>query len=202
MGDPELNVDAGQRPDTTGEPGSPEGEAPSALAGEMAELAAQLKEHHARAAARERVIDNLHAEVERLRAGERSSALRPVVTDLQNLRGELLSQAASLPSEITTQFVADLLESFALSAELALERCGIHPLRPEPGQVFSPREHRAVTSVPAPERSQHGTIAAVASEGYLDTTTERVTAPARVHVYRHVENSPANDEPEGGTTDA
>lgn len=202
MGDLEMDVDAGQDPDLTGGSDSRAEGVPSGATSAVAELVEQMKEHHARAAARERVIDNLHAEVERLRAGERSSALRPVVVDLQNLRSDLLAQAAALPSEVSGKSVADLLESFALSAELALQRCGVRPVRPEPGQVFSPREHRAVKFVPAAEPGRDGRIAAVACEGYLDTTTERVTAPARVHVYRQPEHAPTTYQHEGGTTDA
>ncbi|MGW1681165.1 nucleotide exchange factor GrpE [Saccharopolyspora sp. NPDC002376] len=163
------------------------------IAGAVSELTEQLRQHHDRAAARERVIDKLHAEVERLRAGEQNLLLRPITTDLQNLRKDLLHQARTLPPELTRQQVADLLESFALSAEQALERCGSAPIRPEVGAEFSAREHRAVKTLPAEEPEQHERIALVVSDGYLDTTTDRVTVPARVHVYRWsatTENSP------------
>jgi molecular chaperone GrpE (heat shock protein) len=187
--------------EATAEPtGSPEQVDPPAESGEelpdappdpVAELAAavaalteQVREHHDRAAARERVIDKLHAEVERLRTGEQNLVLRPITTDLQNLRKDLLHQARTLPAELGRQQVADLLESFALSAEQALERCGSAPIHPAVGAEFSAREHRAVKVLPAEDPAQHERVAAVVSDGYLDTTTDRVTVPARVHVYR------------------
>ncbi|MGP4021377.1 nucleotide exchange factor GrpE [Saccharopolyspora sp. 5N708] len=165
------------------------------LAAAVAGLTEQVRQHHDRAAARERVIDKLHAEVERLRAGEQNLVLRPITTDLQNLRKDLLHQARTLPAELDRQQVADLLESFALSAEQALERCGSVPIQPAVGAEFSAREHRAIRVLPADDPAQHERIAVVVSDGYLDTSTDRVTVPARVHVYRwSAETAPTTDQ--------
>lgn len=171
------------------------------LTGAVSALAEQIREHHERAAARERVIDKLHAEVERLRTGEQNLLLRPITTDLQNLRKDLLHQARALPPEPTREQVADLLESFALSAEQALERCGSAPIRPEVGAEFSAREHRAVKILPAEDPDQHERIALVVSDGYLDTTTDRVTVPARVHVHRWSETTGNSPRAEGMNAD-
>ncbi len=156
----------------------------AALAGSVGELAEQVRAHHTRAQARERVIDQLHAEIERLRAGEHSLLLRPIVTDLQRLRTDLLHQAATLSPKIDQRQAAALLESFALSVELTLERCGSTPIRPSVDAKFSAREHRAVKLITASSPDQDGTVAQVVAEGYLDTGTDRVTVPARVHVRR------------------
>jgi molecular chaperone GrpE len=156
----------------------------AALTDAVAGLAKEVNAHHARAAARERVIDNLHAEVERLRVGERNLALRPITTDLQRLRTDLLRQAAELPADIGRAQVADLLESFALTVEQTLERCGVVPIRPEPGAEFAARQHRAVKVIATTDPSQDGTIAEIRADGYLDTATDRVTDPARVVVWQ------------------
>jgi molecular chaperone GrpE len=160
------------------------------LTAQVARLADQLAASNARAQARERVIDHLHAEVERLRVGEQALLLRPVVTDLQTLRRDLLRQAETLPERIDSAQVSALLASFALSAEQALERCGVVPVRPSAGDAYAARQHTAVKILDAATESQHETIAEVLSEGYLDTTTDRVTTPARVAVWRW---NPAGD---------
>lgn len=185
----------GEQPEESAEPLPDAPPGPVAqLAEAVAALTEQVREHHERAAARERVIDKLHAEVERLRAGEQNLVLRPITKDLQNLRKDLLHQARLLPAEVGRQQVVDLLESFALSAEQALERCGSAPIRPEIGAEFAPREHRAIKVLPADDPAQHERIAVVVSDGYLDTTTDRVTVPARVHVYRwSAETAPATE---------
>ncbi|MET9227619.1 nucleotide exchange factor GrpE [Lentzea sp. NPDC003310] len=161
-----------------------------AITGDLAE---QARAHHVRAAAREKVIEDLHEEVQRLRAGERALVLKPVVVDLQTLRNDLVHQARTVPGEMSARQVADLLESFALSVEQALERCGSTPVRPEPGTPFAARDHRAVKVVAAEHRDEDSTIAEVVADGYYDANLDRVTAPARVVVRRWT-------EPAAGTT--
>src|SRR5262249_32360558 len=77
-----------------------ESPAEPSLAQTLAELAEQVRANNARAEARERVIDWLRKEVEQLKRGENSVLLRPVVTDLQHLRSDLLRQARTLPADI------------------------------------------------------------------------------------------------------
>ena len=166
------------------EQADPEPDPVAALTDAVAELAKEINAHHARAAARERVIDNLHAEVERLRVGERNLALRPITTDLQRLRTDLLRQAGELPAGIGRTQVAHLLESFALTAEQTLERCGVVPIRPEPGTGFAARQHRAIKVLSTTNPAEDGKIAEVRADGYLDTATDRVTDPARVVVWQ------------------
>ncbi|MFB9928074.1 nucleotide exchange factor GrpE [Amycolatopsis halotolerans] len=170
------------------------------LTGAVRALTEQVQAHHARAEARERVIDQLHAEVQRLRAGEQEIVLRPVVTDLQNLRTDLLRQSRTLPPDVGRDQIAGLLESFALTAELALERCGIVPVRPEIGAAFSAREHKAIKAVEAVHADEDGTIAEIVADGYQDIRTERILAAARVHVRRWTE--PADEHQPEGSTDA
>jgi molecular chaperone GrpE (heat shock protein) len=86
--------------------------------------------------------------------------------------------------------VVRLLESFALDVELALERCGIAPVRPEAGERFSGREHRAVKVVEAAGAEEDGTIVDVLADGYQDVATGRLTAPAKVCVRRWTEPAP------------
>jgi hypothetical protein len=162
----------------------------AALTAAVSEMADQLRAHHARAQARERVIDHLHDEVQRLKASERSLSLLPVVTDLQHLRTDLLRQARNLPDQVSRAQAAELLESFALSVELTMERCGVVPIRPEVGAGFSAREHRAVKVVATNSHDLHERIAQVVADGYQDLTTQRVTVPARVNVWRW---EPASD---------
>ncbi|ANZ41299.1 nucleotide exchange factor GrpE [Lentzea guizhouensis] len=163
-----------------------------AITGELVE---QTRAHHVRAAAREKVIDNLHEEVQRLRVGEQALLLRPLVVDLQTLRNDLLRQARTVPEQLSARQAADLLESFALSVEQTLERCGCTPVRPEPGTPFSARDHRAVKVVAAASAEEDSTIAEVVADGYHDANLGRVTSPARVHV-RKWPGAAAEDPPE------
>lgn len=169
----------------------------TALGGRLAELAAELAavrqvlatldEH---AAVRDRAFDRLHEDLERLWSGERHQAVRPLLTDLQRLRDDLLRQAVALPADVTSAQVAALLESFAYDIEQTLARGGIEVLHPEVGSPFDPSRQRAAEAVPAMRAELEGTVAAVLSDGYLDTTVDRALTSAIVRVYRHVQPIP------------
>jgi molecular chaperone GrpE (heat shock protein) len=172
------------------------GERLDGLQAALDRLQGDLRSAQEGAALREQVISRLHEENERLRAGERHLLMLPVQADLQRLRNDLLRQAATLPEVFGGAKAADLLASFAVSVELALERCGIAVLRPEPGVPFDPARHRAVDAVPATSPEQDATVADVLADGYIDTVLERVVTPAAVKVHRWwVESTPPTTAP-------
>jgi molecular chaperone GrpE len=170
--------------ETTAEP------APDPVAAALERMGTELAQGNTRAAARERVIERLHEENQVLRAGERQSLLRPVVTDLYRLRDDLLKQAAGLPPDFGAERAAALLISYAQTVELALERTGVLAVRPTVGDPFDAGTHRASGVVPAAGPDADATVAEVLSDGYRDTVTERVLVPAAVRVARW---SPAPD---------
>jgi molecular chaperone GrpE (heat shock protein) len=151
----------------------------------VAALEAQATREHDRAQAREAVIDRLHVEAERLRAGEARSVLRPVVTDLRRLRDDLLTQARSVPDPMTSAEVIVLLKSYADSVLLILERCGVVVVRPQERTGFDPRQHQVSGIAETAERDLDGTVASIVSDGYVEADTGRPVAPTQVIVYRH-----------------
>lgn len=182
----------------------------------LAEIRQLLRSYDERAAARERVIDRLHEENQALRAGERQLLLRPVLTDLQRLRNELLRQARSLsgssadppdepsgspPGHLPADRAADLLRSFADSLELTLDRCGVSPVRAVVGEAFDPRRHRATQVRPTDDPALDGTVAAALEDGYHDVPADRPTAAAEVCVLRVVGGTTYPPDPRTGGED-
>ena len=163
----------------------------SELRATIGELAAQAAREHDRARAREQVIDRLHADVQQARAGEARELLRPAVTDLRRLRDDLCAQARSVPEMMARAEVAVLLESYADSVVLILERCGIIVVRPEPLTAFDPRRQQASGVAETSDPELDGAIASVVSDGYAEEATGRQVAPARVMVYRRGDASAA-----------
>jgi molecular chaperone GrpE (heat shock protein) len=159
----------------------------------LAELESKVAREHDRAQAREAVIDRLHEEVERLRAGEARALLRPMVTDLRRLRDDLLAQARSVPETMTRGEVTALLESYADSVVLILERCGIVAVRPEPYARFDPRQQQASGLAETGERDLDSTVASIVSDGYAEADSGLPVAPARVIVYRHADGASRDD---------
>jgi molecular chaperone GrpE len=165
----------------------------SELRASLAALESRAAQEHDRAQAREAVIDRLHAEVERLRAGEVRAILRPAATDLRRLRDDLLTQACSVPETMTGGEVIALLESYADSVALILERCGIVTVKPAKDTRFDPRQQQVTGIAETGDRSLDGLVAAVVGDGYAEADGGRPVAPARVVVYRHAGDGPPGE---------
>jgi molecular chaperone GrpE len=169
------------------------------LGASLRELTSQVAREHDRAQARETVIDRLHAEAERLRAGEARTLLLPAVTDLRRLRDDLTTQARSVPDGMTRGEVGALLESYADSVALILERCGVVSMRPAAGKArFEPHQQQAVGVVGTDRADLDGIVANVVSDGYVEVSSKRLVAPARVTVYKATPDQHAmDDRPDG-----
>ncbi|MDG4818308.1 nucleotide exchange factor GrpE [Micromonospora sp. WMMD956] len=167
-----------------GEPGESAADRLWEIGAALAAIQHELARQNERAAARERVIDRLHEENLRLRSGEYRSVTRPLVTDLQSLRNDLLRQAATLRDPVTVPTVAELLGSFAYSIELTLERAGVQVLRATAGTPFEPGSHRVARVVCTDDPARDGTVAEPLADGYRDVVSDRVLLPASVVVCR------------------
>ena len=160
----------------------------------LAGLESQAARDHDRAQAREAVIDRLHEEVARLRAGEARALLRPAVTDLRRLRDDLLIQARSVPETMTRDEVTALLESYADSVVLILERCGIVAVRPATDTKFDPRQQQVSGIAETGQPDLDGMVAGIVSDGYAEADGGLPVAPARVIVYRHADSATRDDQ--------
>jgi molecular chaperone GrpE len=153
------------------------------ISGDVERLAVSAEHYHARAGQRESVIDHLHAEVERLRRGERRGLLRPLLVEICRLRNDILRQAEDLPADFDADRTRVLLRSYAESIELALEDSGVVTFEPEEGERFEPRLHRRVGGEATGDRELAGHVAQVRRSGYLDVETKSPVAPAEVVLF-------------------
>jgi molecular chaperone GrpE (heat shock protein) len=161
---------------------------------DLVKIAQRMATESDRAAARERVIDRQHEDIERLRGVERAGLMRPVVTDLCRLRNALLLQASTRPETMTGAQVTDLLASFADMVEQALERCGVAVLALEPGCPFVAGRHQVARSVIATDPALDGRVAEILQDGYAEVDGGRIVAPARVAVHRAAPAAPPPTE--------
>jgi molecular chaperone GrpE (heat shock protein) len=151
---------------------------------ELTELVRAMEESNRISAERERVIDRLYEENQRLRAGELQQALMPVLRDLMRLFDDLqktvtaYSGGASLdPGQALREW-----EYYRDSALDILFRQGVEPCAVNEGTSFDPREHRACGTVTTSEQSQDRTIARVIRAGFRSEA--RIIRTADVEVYR------------------
>ena len=121
------------------------------------------------------------------------------MTDLRRLRDDLLSQARSVPEAMTRGEVGALLESYADSVALILERCGVVAVRPVPDTRFDSRQQQVSGVAVTGQPELDGTVASIVSDGYADADTGLPVAPARVIVYRHASPMTRRVTGDGGT---
>lgn len=146
-------------------------------------LVTETEKHHQRAKHRESVIDTLHAELEKLRTGDRRGVVRPLLASLARLRDDMLKQAASLPDEFDAAKAQKLLHSFADSIEITLGDFGVDIYTPELGGEYDPRCHKVVSSAPTADPALVRRIADVRKDGYQDIEVGSPLTPAEVIVY-------------------
>lgn len=161
---------------------------PVALA--LAALEQRVTEHQRLLERQTEVASNLHAENQRLRAGELRQAQSALVTSVLRVLDDVAQMAQTAKSPESGQDLALVAEALTD----ALERNGIVATPVEPGAPFDARAHRIAFVEPTPEATADRTVARVVRPGFswADGSVVRL---ADVAVYRHTPVSqPARPE--------
>ncbi|MEI9975280.1 MAG: nucleotide exchange factor GrpE [Ignavibacteriota bacterium] len=151
---------------------------------ELSELARAMEESNRISAERERVIDKLYEDNQRLRAGELQQALMPVLRDLMRLYDDL-NKTATAYSGRTSIDPGEVLREWEYYRDSILDilyRQGVEPCATTEGSSFDPREHRACGTVSTNEHHRDRTIARVIRVGFR--TEARILRTPDVEVYR------------------
>lgn len=133
---------------------------------EMVRLTRRADEH----------VAELHAENQRLRAGELASVTRPMIQDVVRLHDEVaqLASASHPAARDDLQLVGSrLLDTLA--------RWGLSPFAPEVGDVLDTSRHHGVGRVPSAD-GEPGTVATVRRPGFAHDDG-RTFRPAEVEVF-------------------
>jgi molecular chaperone GrpE (heat shock protein) len=155
----------------------------SGLASRLSQVEAQLAGFHQRAAHREAVIDQLHAENQLLKTGLSRVVLEPVVTDLIRLHDQLSREARRQANDGQD---AKLAWSFTDEVARVLERCGIDMYTAAPGELFDPIRHNPADVLDSSDETLHNTVAEVTAAGFIDRGTGRVRRPLQARFYRYL----------------
>lgn len=154
------------------------------LAERMDELTATLAEANRISRERERIIDRLHDENQKMRSGEVQQMIDPVLRDLVRLYDELIRTTDSY-AQRNEALMQEVLRDWRFFAEMVadiLYRQGIERMETKAGDPFDPMQHRACAAVPAPEQARDRTIARLVRTGFCGPA--RVLRPADVEVFR------------------
>jgi molecular chaperone GrpE (heat shock protein) len=134
----------------------------------------------------ERVIASLHGENQTLRAGEMRDALMPVWRDLVRLYDDL-QQTLDIYKTAGELRCAEVTQDWQLyrdSVADLLYRQGVDRCEATHGDIFDPKQHRAVVAIPTGDPAHDRRIARVVRVGFR--VGERIVRPIETEVYRLV----------------
>jgi molecular chaperone GrpE len=158
----------------------------------LGELQSSVDRESRAEAAREKVIDRLHAELQDYKQDLLLNTLRPVFIDLIQLHddiGKVAIPPAEAPGEAADEARkwVSLLEGFQKGIEDILYRQGVEPFEVEE-ETFDPRRQRAVAPVPTGDESLNKKVAARLRKGFR--AGDRVIRPEIVSVYAFKKEAP------------
>nr|WP_238429369.1 hypothetical protein [Frankia nepalensis] len=162
-------------------PGLAVGQQPPGVSGDLAEeLAAmarrldeltRLRRHDVE------LVDRLHEENTRLRQGELTEAMGPLLRGLIRLHDQMSSLGADDPQSVAGILRKQLLQVLDISAD-------VRPYIAVPGSPFDPARHLALRGVGTDEPGRDRTIARGVRPGFVRGQST-VLRPAEAEVYRH-----------------
>ena len=133
----------------------------------------------------EKIVDQMHHELQKHREGLYAQLVRPILLDVIQVRDSIRRMAAVY------------LERPAGQQDI-LERNEVEVYDTAPGEPFAPLRQRVVKKVPTGEEELHGKVAASLSDGY--SYNGRTLSPEKVAVYTYekpVQETEKSEKSEG-----
>jgi molecular chaperone GrpE len=151
----------------------------------LEQLTNLVNEGNAAAERREEIVNKLHQENQRLRAGEIRDAVEPVLRDLIRLYDDLERSARAWSAKPGFERPATDFGIFADLAADILARYGVERFTADPGTPFQNKEQRVIKAVASARPEDNGKIESVLHSGFR--SGDRIIRSLEVQVYRYVE---------------
>jgi molecular chaperone GrpE (heat shock protein) len=162
----------------------------------------RLEESQRLLARQSEIASSLHAENQRLKAGELRGALLPLVRDILRVHDDLKQ---IIRAELDAGADPETMQRDPLHIGVeqivdALARNGIERTPVDAGDAFDPRLHKVVAVAAAESADAHRTVADVLKSGFAWDDGAPIRA-ADVRVFKHTP-APVADEPAAPASDA
>ena len=174
---------------------APQFEALTALVKELKAENAELKTLVGFRDRLEESVRDMHKELETYKGGFYEKITKPYLKALLELHTRFADVANHFENvDLSTCDVREtydrLLGQFKNSVQAIADRVyndfGIDYFEPEVGQLYDPRQHKAMRVVNTDDPEKHRVIIKVLAGGFKDVDTEKVISTARVETYSYV----------------
>lgn len=133
----------------------------------------------------------MHEELVQLRNGLADDLKKPLLMGMIQIYDrleDLVKANSSLPeSEISAIKVLKTVNDIKLNCLDLLYEFDVEPVEPQIGDVFNPREQRAIKTIKAEDASKDKTISSVRQNGFINVTNSRMLRASSVEVYKKQE---------------
>ena len=195
---PEVKPEPAPAPETQPAPAvdyAPQFEALTALVKELKAENAELKTLVGFRDRLEESVRDMHKELETYKGGFYEKITKPYLKALLELHTRFADVANHFENvDLSTCDVREtydrLLGQFKNSVQAIADRVyndfGIDYFEPEVGQLYDPRQHKAMRVVNTDDQEKHRVIIKVLAGGFKDVDTDKVISTARVETYSYV----------------
>lgn len=135
------------------------------------------------AAHEEKIVDQMHRELQKYKEDLYAQLLRPILLDIVEVRDSILRMAAtylarpegeqSIPNKTFSDYSYDLQD--------ILEKNNVEIYHSAGGDAFTPIRQRVIKKIPTADESLHGKVAESLSSGY--SYGGKILSPEKISVY-------------------
>lgn len=136
----------------------------------------------------EKLIRDLHDELQKMRAGLITDIKRGYALNIISIYERMAQTSARFnPSDeaFDAEAMKKLVDGGMLYVKDMLEdEYSLTAFAPEPGSPYKPKEHKAIRVIDTTEDEKANTVSECIAEGFRDDDSGRIIRPARIVVYR------------------
>ncbi len=131
----------------------------------------------------EKIVDKMHAELQKYKEDMYAQLLRPILLDLIDIRDSIMRVAKTFEAKPEGEQLVPLktFSGYTYDMQDILEKNNINIYSSKAGDTFVPVRQRAIKKVKTSEEELHGKIADSLSDGY--EYMGKTISPEKVHVY-------------------
>lgn len=140
---------------------------------------------------KDRIIKDLHTELQQYKSGLRNEFTRPLIKRMLQWYDSIIDCSSFYADKEYTsenyRLMLDAYRKLGDGVEDLIYEYDIEPFAPRLGDPYNPKQHHAVEILPTKDDCQHKTIARIYRSGFEDVISRQIIRPAQVSVYKKSE---------------